>query len=154
MNMHPPRLSRLDRIQTDQLFYFLTLCTHNRAPILAQPKIHQAFRFFTESAVTHGVFVGRYVIMPDHIHLFAAFDENASLSIWIKSLKNSLSKTLREENIPSPHWQKGYFDHLLRTGESYESKWEYVLQNPVRYHLVSESTPWPFQGEINALTFS
>lgn len=151
--MHPPRLSRLDRILTDQLFYFLTFCSHNRLPTLAQPPLHQAFRLFTEAAIARGVFVGRYVIMPDHIHLFAAFDEHISLSDWMKSLKNSLSKTLREMNIPSPHWQKGYFDHLLRGEESYGSKWEYAFHNPVRHRLVSDPTIWPFQGEINALSF-
>jgi len=121
-------------------------------PILAQPSLHQAFRRFTEAAA-RGVFVGRYVIMPDHIHLFAAFDDCASLSDWMKSLKNSLSKTLRESNITAPHWQKGYFDHLLRGEESYGSKWEYVFHNPVRHHLVADPTLWPFQGEINALSF-
>src|SRR5271155_5797510 len=117
VSMHPPRLSRLDRIQTDQLFYFLTFCTYNRASILAHPELHQAFRVFTEAAAAGGVLVGRYVIMPDHIHLFATFEERASLPKWIKSLKNSLSKILRETKVQAPHWQKGYFDHLLRTGE-------------------------------------
>ena len=152
--MHPPRLSRLDRIHTDQLFYFLTFCTHNRVPILATPLLLQAFRTFTQESTNHGVFVGRYVIMPEHIHLFAAFDERTTLSAWMKSLKNYLSKTLRESKIEAPHWQKGYFDHLLRGGESYGSKWDYVFQNPVRHQLVSEPSLWPFQGEINPLTFS
>jgi putative transposase len=152
--MHPPRLSRLDRIFTDQLFYFLTFCTYNRVPILAQPYIHQAFRSFTEASTTRGAFVGRYVIMPDHIHLFAAFDEKTSMAAWIKSLKNYLSKALRESNIEAPHWQKGYFDHLLRSEESYGSKWEYIFHNPVRHQLVSKPSLWPFQGEINPLTFT
>lgn len=151
--MHPPRLSRLDRIHTDHLFYFLTFCTHNRVPILANPPLHQAFRLFSEASVTHNVLVGRYVIMPDHIHLFTAFEERASLPTWMKSLKNYLSKALRESKIEAPHWQKGYFDHLMRSEESYESKWNYVSHNPVRHHLVSEPSLWPFQGEINPLSF-
>src|SRR5688572_19133051 len=41
----------------------------------------------------YGVRVGRYVLMPDHIHLFAAFGVGAiCLSTWIKSLKNTISK--------------------------------------------------------------
>jgi putative transposase len=151
--MHPPRLSRLDRILTDQLFYFLTFNAQNRATILANPPLHQAFRRFTEESASRGVFVGRYVIMPDHIHLFAAFEENANLSSWMKSLKNYLSKALRAAGFEAPHWQKGYFDHLMRSEESYRSKWEYVFYNPVRRNLVSEPALWPFQGEINPLSF-
>ena len=90
--------------------------------------------------------------MPDHIHLFAAFGpESMSISLWIKSLKNTLSKCLRSNCIPSPHWQKGFFDHILRSDESYAQKWEYVRQNPVRAGLVDSSEQWEFQGEMYQL---
>ena len=32
--------------------------------------------------------------------------------------------------------QEGFFDHLLRSYESYAQKWEYVRENPVRAGLV------------------
>ena len=60
-------------------------------------------------------------------------------------LKRNLSKAIRSE---SPHWQKGFFDHLIRHSESYSEKWQYVEQNPVRAGLVTESEDWPWQGEI------
>lgn len=147
------RLSRLDRIHTDQLFYFLTFVTHNRQPFLANPVIHKAFRLFATNATSRQIFVGRYVIMPDHLHLFAAFPEEVNLSSWIKSLKNTLSRSLREIGQLSPHWQKGFHDHLMRTEDSYGSQWEYVTQNPQRKNLSTETNPWPYQGEINHLAF-
>jgi REP element-mobilizing transposase RayT len=71
--------------------------------------------------------IGRYVLMPDHCHLFVACDhERISLSAWAKSFKNALSAELRRIGIESPHWQKGFFDHLLRSEESAAEKWEYV----------------------------
>jgi len=70
------------------------------------------------------------------------------LSEWMKSLKNSLSKTLRGINVPAPHWQKGFFDRLIRHGESYSEKWEYVRQNPVRAGFVSRYEDWAWQGEF------
>ncbi len=91
--------------------------------------------------------------MPDHIHLFVAFPEQSQLSPWMKSLKNTLSKTLRGLSVPAPHWQKGYFDHLMRCESSYDSKWEYVRANPVRQKLVTDLSLWPYQGEINHLSF-
>jgi len=91
--------------------------------------------------------------MPDHIHLFATFREQEQISPWIKSLKNSLSKTLRNLEIQAPHWQKGFHDHLMRREESYAAKWTYIRDNPLQKNLVAESSLWPYQGEINPLPF-
>ncbi len=40
------------------------------------------------------------------------------------------------------------FDHILRHGESYSEKWNYVHQNPLRAGLVEQPEDWPFQGEV------
>jgi len=71
----------------------------------------------------------------------------------MKSLKNSLSKAMRAEKISPPHWQKTFFDHVLRGSESYSEKWEYVSENPVRAGLVKRSEEWRFQGEIFSLEY-
>jgi putative transposase len=91
--------------------------------------------------------------MPDHIHLFVALADDRELSVWMKSLKNSLSKSLRNLNVSAPHWQKGFFDHVLRSAESYGQKWEYVRDNPVRAGLVREWEQWPFCGEIWSIEY-
>jgi putative transposase len=151
---HEPRLHRLEKIFTRTPLYFLTLCSHDRAQFLANEEIHAAFRTFCEHASPHGVFVGGYVIMPDHVHVFASIGESAvALSGWVKSLKNTLSKTLRQQNHPAPHWQKGFFDHLLRSADSYSQKWDYVLANPVRAGLTPSQDAWPFQGVIHDLRY-
>jgi putative transposase len=147
------RLSRLDRIYEERLFYFFTFCTYGRRPILANSQVHDSFRAFAHQALGRHIFVGRYVMMPDHIHLFGAFAEQDQVSTWIKSLKNSLSKSLRMSGGPAPHWQKGFFDHLLRGEDSYEAKWQYVRENPVRKSLVTDAENWPYQGEIEPLGF-
>jgi putative transposase len=71
----------------------------------------------------------------------------------MKSLKNTLSKSLRNRKISPPHWQKTFFDHVLRNSESYADKWEYVSENPVRAGLVQRAEDWPFQGEIFLLDY-
>jgi REP element-mobilizing transposase RayT len=73
--------------------------------------------------------------------------------MWVKSLKNALSKTLRMQGVGAPHWQKGFFDHVLRGEESYTQKWNYVRDNPVRAGLVKEWRDWPYLGEIFDLTY-
>ena len=143
------RLQRLNRVYKDYPIYYLTLTSHDRKWLFANREVHQAFVTFGERAIDYGVAVGRYVLMPDHIHLFAAFGPNSiNLSQWIKSLKNSISKCLRQRGTPSPHWQKDFFDHVLRSDESYKDKWEYVRLNPVRADLVDKADDWEFQGVI------
>ena len=147
-----PRLHRLDWTYTRSPVYFLTSCTHHRLPILANPVIHEEFVRFAGAAASFHVLVGLYVIMPDHIHLFANFSPaSPSLSQWMKALRGSLAKTLRATLGQGIYWEKGFFDHVLRSEESFREKYEYVRQNPVRAGLVARPEDWPYQGEIHAL---
>jgi putative transposase len=93
--------------------------------------------------------------MPDHVHFFIVVPQDIphALSEWIKGLKRSLTRVLDEQGVSSPHWQKGFFDHVMRSRESYSEKWEYVRNNPVRAGLVLEADAWSFQGEIAELRF-
>ena len=92
-----------------------------------------------------GIGLGRYVIMPDHVYLFVRGNLDFALRQWVRMLKRALSSTIP---VAPPHWQHGFFDHLIRHGESYAGKWEYVRQNPVRAALVHQAEEWPWQGEI------
>jgi len=149
-----PRLHRLGKIYLRTPLYFLTLCTHHRAKLLANESIYTAFKEYCQHARDRGVQVGNYVLMPDHVHFFVSIAESGpSLSIWIKSFKNSLSKTLRAQGKTAPHWQKGFFDHLVRSADSFSEKWDYVQANPVRAGLASSPKAWPFQGFIHELQF-
>ena len=149
-----PRLRRLDWLYTDCPIYYLTLCTHHRKCSLANAPIHQGFRKFAERATDHHVFVGFFMIMPDHIHCFAAFSpESPPLWQWVKALRGDLSKILRQDEGEGTHWEKDFFDHVLRSEESYREKMEYARQNPVRAGLAKRLEDWPYQGEIHRLVF-
>jgi REP-associated tyrosine transposase len=150
--MYKPRLRRLDRIYPPNPIYFVTACTHARQRLLDNDEIHRSFSDFFIRGTARGALVGRYVVMPDHFHLFVALQPGGvRLSGWMKSLKNSLSRVLREMDRPVPHWQDGFFDHILRSSESYKRKWRYVRENPVRAGLVPHAHDWPYQGEIHRL---
>ena len=144
------RLSRLGFLFEEHPLYFITACTDQRKKLLDNGATHDHFVDFCQRGREHGVLVGKYILMPDHIHLFVCIPTGAlGLSTWIKSLKNSLSKHWREKGEDAPHWQKGFFDHLIRHDESYAEKWKYVADNPVRAGLCKEPKDWPFGGEIN-----
>jgi putative transposase len=148
------RLRRLQGIYPRSPIYFITACTARRRPLLARSDVHDALLAYATAGPEHGVWIGRFILLPDHLHFFAAFDdERISLSALMKSLKNAMSKVLRDADVPPPHWQKGFFDHVLRSGESYSAKWDYVTENAVRAGLVQKAADWRYHGEVWPLEY-
>jgi putative transposase len=149
----PPRLGRL--FDTARPFYFVTFNTYKRQAFLARSEVHESFYIFCCKAQERNVAVGRYVIMPDHVHLFAVFPvDGITLASWTQSVRAVIGKTLLQLGIQKPHWQEGFFDHLLRSHESYAQKWDYVRMNPVRAQLCKTPEAWPYRGEIVGIPFA
>lgn len=124
------------------------MCTLHRQKIVNLSATHEAFRNYALRGVEKfNIAVGRYVFLPDHLHLFVRGGPEFSLGKWIKALKRTLLTAMKTEG-ESALWQPGFFDHLLRNDESYSGKWEYVRNNPVRHGLVASPDDWPNQGEI------
>ena len=144
MPNRPPRLNQVFQ-RYDPPLYFVTFNTHKRQKLLANADVHNAFNRFAHEGDARGVGLGRYVIMPDHVHLFVRGSLDFSLRQWVRMLKRVLSSAIQ---VALPHWQQGFFDHLIRYSESYAQKWEYLRQNPVQAGLVRYADDWPWQGEI------
>jgi REP element-mobilizing transposase RayT len=86
--------------------------------------------------------------MPDHIHLFVCGPDDFELGRWVGMLKQCLEKQVVRDRNAEPLWQRRFFDHVLRSEESYAQKWNYVRDNPVRAGLVTNAEDWPYAGEI------
>ena len=159
LNTYPRVPPRVDWLFPSDPVFFVTACTYRRRPLLADQPAHVAFKSFSERAYDeHGVAVGRYVLMPDHIHLFVCGPNDFELGRWMGMLKQCVEKVLGGSRNPAspagrrlqktPVWQRGFFDHVLRSEESYTQKWNYVRDNPVRAGLVQNADDWPYAGEI------
>jgi putative transposase len=143
----PPRLANVFAKQTPPL-YFVTATSWQRQTFLAQASVHETFIRHAKQIEMRGIAIGRYVIMPDHIHLFVRIGNELSLSTMMRLLKQDITRALRVRSPDLRVWQPGFFDHLLRSDESYARKWDYVRMNPVRKNLVVLSEEWPYQGEV------
>ncbi len=138
-----------DPIARRSVIIFLTVCTANRRPLLANPAaaatLHRAWRAADAWAI------GRYAIMPDHLHLFCApLRMEVTLTQWVRFWR-SLASLRWPYPDQQPIWQPDFWDTQLRRGDDYEAKWEYVRQNPVRHGYVATPEAWPFAGEIAVL---
>jgi putative transposase len=83
---HPPVLD----LHGVALIVFLTVCSKDRKPILAIADSAEAIiNSWREAESRH---VGRFVIMPDHIHLFCgpATSPPEPLKQWVRSGKTQL----------------------------------------------------------------
>ncbi|MDD3276385.1 MAG: transposase [Kiritimatiellales bacterium] len=149
---HPPRLVPFQKY--DSPLWFVTFGTRNRSPILASQSVHEQFVSFALKNAQHGIAIGKYVIMPDHIHFFIRLAPDCKLGATVGFLKKSLSAVLNPNESAAPHWQPGFFDHMLRCAPSYSEKWEYVYQNPVRAGLVANADEWPYSGQIMEIRYS
>ena len=152
--MPPGHLRRLDQVWIENPDYFVTACAAQRRAQFADPAIFSVLqRQLTRMNETSGWRVGRFVVMPDHVHFFCACGPDAPpLSRAVGALKQWSAKALvRGFGAKAPVWQREFFDHVLRSPQSYESKWRYVLENPVRAGLVKQAGDWPYAGEIAEL---
>ena len=132
------------------ILVFVTQCTARRRQLLARegvlPLLIEAWQradFWQ---------VGRFVVMPDHIHLFCQPTRFAggSLKEWMTRWRSQVTRKWLW-NFEKPIWQRDFFDRQLRVGESYSSKWEYIRENPVRAGLCSHRDEWPWQGEVTSI---
>jgi REP element-mobilizing transposase RayT len=134
---------------THGLSISLLFARTSQGDFLARDEVHRRFVLFGQTAQRKmNIGVGRYAIMPDHVHLFVRGGCGFRLGIWFGVLKQVLAKAAHLERAQGQIWEEGFFDHVLRSDESYSEKWNYVRENPVRAGLVKSADEWPYQGEI------
>jgi putative transposase len=145
---HPIHLTPLEP-HNRAVIIFVTTCTTKRRQILASRFAHEAILAAWTMASTW--LIGRYVIMPEHIHLFCAPNalDAPPLERWMRFWKSLATRNLAEK--AGSVWQRHHWDRQLRSGESYDDKWEYVRSNPVRHSYVTNADDWPYQGVLNEL---
>jgi REP element-mobilizing transposase RayT len=149
-------LRRLRNVWIKYPVYFLIVCAARRRRILACPRVAEILRSTWLSAPKfHGWVVGRYVIMPDHVHFFATPQiETKPLSGFMRDWKKWTARVLIDQGLAAaPVWQKEFFDHIVRSPKSHAEKWNYVRENPVRAGFVLSAEAWPFAGECEILCF-
>jgi len=87
-----------------------------------------------------GVYVDKYVVMPNHIHIILHIDrENGSpgastptkqlVPEAVGALKRLVSREIGE-NI----FQRSYHDHIIRNQADYLKIWQYIDTNPLKWH--------------------
>ncbi|MDP2318442.1 MAG: transposase [Acidobacteriota bacterium] len=145
MPNRPGRFTEFDYIGLHT--YFLTICTDHRQPAFADLEFGAwAATQLLRHASARAFSVIAYSLMPDHVHLVLQGQSDAAdLKSLILSWNTRTAYAWRVAK-GTRLWQSGYYDHVLREGESVLGVARYVLMNPVRAGLVHDATDYPLSG--------
>ncbi len=80
--------------------------------------------------------IGDFIIMPNHVHLLAAFSNRATMlkqfESWLHYTAVQINRTIGEKGT---FWQSEPFDHLVRSIEQYQYLRHYIADNPKKARL-------------------
>jgi putative transposase len=129
--------------------YFLTLCVRDRKRIFHdQALVDSLLALLEKTCAAHLFIVYAYCFMPDHLHLILIGESGSSeLAPTVRAFKGAGAAVARKSGV-SNLWQKGYYDHVLRSGKSLDEAAWYVFLNPVRAGLVKTVHEWPHSGSF------
>ena len=135
----------LKRYQDSGQFHFVTFSTYRRLPFLNQPWIRDLFVDCLEQTRSKYRFqIFGYVVMPEHVHLLVSEPEKGLLATAIQALKIAVARraTRYRPGNEVPLWQKRYYDHNLRSHQSFTNKLRYIHRNPVKRGLAARPEDW------------
>jgi len=90
--------------------------------------LENALRHFHEQRYT----LGKFVIMPNHVHALVTPLGEQTLAQIIHSWKSFTAHEInRVLGRSGPVWQDEYFDHIVRNARSLELFANYIAQNPI-----------------------
>ena len=127
--------------------YFITVCVHNRKPILwnvgaatCRPSLSK-IGSVVETAILQipehypAVSVDKYCVMPDHIHMILSINtDEDGRQVAAPTVSTVVGHMKRWVSMQIGHsiWQKSFIDRVIRNDQGYRAVWEYIENNPIK----------------------
>jgi putative transposase len=83
-----------------------------------------------------------FVVMPDHIHLLLT-PQGITIERAVGFIKGGFSHRVASK---FPIWQRGFTDHRVRDRNDFETRRNYIHQNPVRAGIVELCDLYPYSS--------
>ncbi len=127
--------------------HFITTATFNRQRLF---QIDANATLFLETLQYYRK-EGRYklhafVVMPDHVHLLITPQE-ITLERAVGLIKGGFSHRLASQ---FPVWQRGFTSRQMRNREEFETRRQYIHQNPVRARMTETPELYRFSSACRA----
>jgi len=132
--------------------YFITVCTKDRknlfwthvGAITDRPEAVPLTKWgkITEQSICEiakhypALSVDHFVIMPNHIHMLLQIQTDShgrsmiapTISTVVRLMKGAVSR-----QAGFSVWQKGFYDHVIRSDADYREVWDYIEGNPSKW---------------------
>src|SRR5437773_4171980 len=148
----------LRRFHQSKQSHFITFSCYKRMPFLSNSGLRDIFIRCLENIRRRYQFrVFGYVVMPEHIHLLVSEPDVESLAKVIQALKVSFVRQLAKRPTSArsrqmwgtdsganggTFWQKRYYDHNVRSAQSFVTKLRYIHRNPMTRGLCKAPIDW------------
>ena len=136
---HPPRTANSGT-------FFITAITNNRRRLFQVDAHATLFLETLQHYRAEGLYkLHAFVVMPDHIHLLITTDDLAKA---VQHIKGGFSRRLASK---FPIWQRGFTDHVVLNREQFESRRDYIHQNPIRENLAEQAHEYPHSSAFRQM---
>ena len=144
--------------------YFITICAQNKELFFEAETVREMIKKWWKKIETEfsGIQNDAFVIMPNHVHGIIVNvgadprvcpDERSKsehtgsplpkIVQWFKTMTtNEYIRGVKKEKWKSFNkrlWQRNYYEHIIRDENSLERIREYIINNPLKWHLDREN---------------
>ena len=149
----PTRLQNYNYSQNG--YYFITICTHNRKNILSDIIVGEGFplpQLTEDGKILENILlsvnekyncinIDKYVIMPNHIHIIFCIQNNGrgdpspTISNVVGWLKYNVTAQINKKSntFGDKIFQRSFHDHIIRDENDYLKIWNYIDANPQKW---------------------
>ena len=135
--------------------YFVTICTKDRRCLLSSVRrgdpcgrpllslspygsiVEQCIK---RTEALYAVKLDPYAIMPNHVHFICTIDQARAtarvaptLGRIVGALKSLAANRCRTAGLDGTLWQRGYYEHVIRSEKDYLEIRTYIDQNPAKW---------------------
>ena len=120
--------------------YFVTICCEER--VRNTLAITEVASSIIESVIFRQRMkqwdIYHFLLMPDHLHALISIGNEHNLKKVVSDWKRYCAKQFGIK------WQRDFFDHRIRSDNSFTEKLDYIVNNPVCKKLVEHIEDWPY----------
>ena len=150
----PNRLKNYDYSQNGA--YFITICVQDRKPILSRIAVGEGLappetillpfgKIVQEQLLDlqnrfQNISIDHYVIMPNHIHILMRLNDAGraspsptTVSDIVRVFKSMTARECKKITPVDKLFQRSFYDHIIRDEYDYQTKWQYIDDNPKKW---------------------
>ena len=133
--------------------YFFTVNLYDRRRRLLVDHINALRAAVREVRARHPFAIDAWVVLPNHMHcIWTLPDGDAAYPMRWRRIKTRFTFRIAGTG-DAPIWQRGYWEHTIRSDADYANHVAYIHYNPVKHGYVSRVRDWPYSTFHDAVAY-